>query len=125
MRRSNMLKVKNLGKVYDKTVAVNNISFDIKSGEIMVLLGPNGAGKSTTIKSIIGLLKHDGEIDVFGAGNKTVEAKRLFGYVPETPALYDMLNVEEHLQFIASAYGIKDYKEKADMLLKKFDLDDC
>ena len=53
-----------------------------------------------------------------------MEAKRLFGYVPETPALYDLMNVWEHMEFIARAYSIKDWQGRADVLLRRFDLDD-
>ena len=56
-----MLQVNNLTKRYEKILAVDNISFEVKAGEIGVLLGPNGAGKSTTIKSIAGLLRFSGE----------------------------------------------------------------
>jgi ABC-type multidrug transport system, ATPase component len=119
-----LLKVANLTKCYDKVVAVNNVSFDVQSGEIAVLLGPNGAGKSTTIKCITGLLKYDGAVEICGYLNKSTEAKKLFGYVPEAPALYDMLTVYEHIEFIANAYNIKDYREKAEMLLERFELAD-
>jgi ABC-2 type transport system ATP-binding protein len=117
-----MLFVKNLSKEYDKTIAVNNISFDVLGGEVAVLLGPNGAGKSTTIKCITGLLKYAGNIEVCGEMNKSLRAKELFGYVPETPALYEMLTIIEHLEFIASAYSIKNHKEKAEKLLERFEL---
>jgi len=119
-----MLIVSNLEKSYDKTVAVKNISFHIGDGEIAVLLGPNGAGKSTTIKCIAGLLKYKGDIEICGFINKSINAKKLFGYVPETPAMFEMLTVQEHMEYIASAYGIKDYVEKAEVLLKRFELDD-
>ena len=119
-----MLSVKKLVKQYDNVLAVNNMSFEVNEGEVAVLLGPNGAGKSTTIKCITGLLRYKGEIEVCGYKNKTVEAKKLFSYVPETPALYDMLTVYEHLEYIANAYGIKNYKEKAEELLERFDLSD-
>jgi ABC-2 type transport system ATP-binding protein len=119
-----MFKVTNLTKQYDTTIAVKNVSFQVDSGEVAVLLGPNGAGKSTTIKCITGLLKYEGSIDICGEHNKSLRAKRLFSYVPETPALYDMLTVSEHLEFIAKAYGLTDYKEKADSLLRRFELDD-
>jgi ABC-2 type transport system ATP-binding protein len=117
-----MLFVKNLSKEYDKTIAVNNISFEVLGGEVAVLLGPNGAGKSTTIKCITGLLKYAGNIEICGEMNKSLKAKELFGYVPETPALYEMLTINEHLEFIASAYNIKDHKEKAEKLLERFEL---
>jgi len=119
-----MLIVSNLSKSYDKTFAVKNISFHVGDGEIAVLLGPNGAGKSTTIKCIAGLLKYQGEIEICGFINKSVNAKKLFGYVPETPAMFEMLTVYEHMEFIASAYGIKEYEDKVKILLERFDLDD-
>ena len=120
-----MLIVKKLSKTYEKTLAVKEASFQVKAGEIAVLLGPNGAGKSTTIKSIAGLLKFSGDISVGGHPNKSVEAKRFFGFVPEAPALYDALTVWEHLEFIARAYRLGEgWVERAEALLKRFDLDD-
>ncbi|MEO3947769.1 ABC transporter ATP-binding protein [Gorillibacterium sp. CAU 1737] len=117
-----MLQVRELSKTYDKTPAVSGVSFDVKGGELAVLLGPNGAGKSTTIKCIIGLLNHEGEVRIDGHPGKSLEAKRKFGYVPETPALYDMLTVWEHLEFIAHAYSLKDWKERGEALLTRLDL---
>lgn len=119
-----MLKVKNLSKKYGKVLAVNKVSFEISSGEIGVLIGPNGAGKSTTIKSIAGLLRFDGEISIDGKPNKSIEAKRVFGYVPESPSLYEYLSVWDHLEFVARAYGLQDWKDTADVLLTRFDMDD-
>lgn len=119
-----MLKVNNLTKKYDKTLAVDMVSFEVHDGEIAVLLGPNGAGKSTTIKCIAGLLRYEGNIEICGKPNKSLEAKRIFGYVPETPALYEMLTVREHLEFIARAYKLEDYGDKAESLLERFDLAD-
>jgi ABC-2 type transport system ATP-binding protein len=119
-----MLNITNLTKRYENALGAENLSFSVQTGEIAVLLGPNGAGKSTTIKCIAGLLKFQGQIRIDGLDNKTVEAKRLFGYVPETPALYDLLNVWEHMEFIARAYGLKDWQGKADEILRRFDLDD-
>ncbi len=119
-----MLKVKNLSKKYEKVLAVNKVSFEINSGEIGVLIGPNGAGKSTTIKSIAGLLRFDGEITIDGKPNKSIDAKKIFGYVPESPSLYESLSVWEHLEFIARAYGLKDWEENAEKLLTRFDMDD-
>jgi ABC-2 type transport system ATP-binding protein len=119
-----MLRVSNLTKQYEKLIAVNKINFDVNPGEIAVLLGPNGAGKSTTIKCITGLLRYFGRIEICGNLNTTIAAKRLFAYVPETPALYDMLTVYEHLEFIAGAYDIKEFESKADVLLERFELED-
>ncbi len=117
-----MLVVKGLCKNYNKFKAVNNVSFDVNEGEIAVLLGPNGAGKSTSIKAIAGLLKFQGEISICGKDNKSLGAKSKFAYVPEVPALYDLLTVYEHVEYMANAYKIEDYKDKAEHMLKRFDL---
>lgn len=119
-----LLFVNNLTKKYDDFTAVNNISFDVNPGEVAVLLGPNGAGKSTTIKCITGLLKYDGNIKIADFENKTVDAKKIFAYIPETPALFEMLTVEEHMEYIAHAYKVGEYKELAEELLERFDLID-
>lgn len=119
-----MLEVRNLSKRFDKVQAVDGVSFKVNPGEIAVLLGPNGAGKSTTIKCIAGLLRFEGQILISNKGNKEIEAKRVFGYIPETPALYENLTVWEHLEFIARAYGLKDWEDHAKCLLARFDMDD-
>jgi ABC-type multidrug transport system ATPase subunit len=103
-----MLYVRDVTKKYGKLVANDMVSFDINPGEISVLLGPNGAGKSTIIKCIAGLLKFNGTILINGNENKSLQAKRDLGYIPEIPALYDMLTVWEHLEFIARAYSLSD-----------------
>lgn len=119
-----MLKVSDLSKKYEKVQAVDHVSFEVNPGEIAVLLGPNGAGKSTTIKSIAGLLRFEGKILINNKDNKDIEAKRVFGYIPESPALYETLTVWEHLEFIARAYSLKDWEERANRLLARFDMDD-
>jgi len=103
-----MLKVEHVTKKYGKLVANKDISFSVDAGQIAVLVGPNGAGKSTIIKCITGLLRFDGKIEINGYDNKSVEAKRLIGYVPEMPAVYELLTVEEHLEFIRRAYRLPD-----------------
>ena len=119
-----MLNVMQVTKKYHKVVANDYISFTIPDGEIGILLGPNGAGKSTIIKCIMGFLKYQGKIQMDGLDNKSVEAKKLMGYVPEIPSLYPNLTVDEHMEFIARAYKLKDYKEYKDELLARFDLED-
>ena len=116
-----MLKVERVTKRYGKTVANNDISFEVGDGQIAVLAGPNGAGKSTIIKSIAGLLRFQGAITLDGYNNKSKDAKRILGYIPEMPAIYDLLTVDEHLEFIRRAYKIEDdgYGEK---LLERFEL---
>lgn len=118
-----MLEVKSVTKKYGKVTANNNVSFCVEDGQIAVLLGPNGAGKSTIIKCIAGLLRFDGEIIVNDMPNKSLEAKRLLGYVPEMPAVYDLLTVGEHLEFMLRSYKMKD-DGTADRLLERFELTD-
>jgi len=97
---------------------VRDISFSLKSGEMMGLIGPNGAGKSTTIKAILGLLKNvDGRVSLTGP-------RQRYSYVPEHPVLYDDLTVWEHLELAASAYEIprKEFERQAETLLERFQL---
>lgn len=119
-----MLKVRGLTKKFGKQVVNRDISLDCKEGEISILLGPNGAGKSTAIKCILGLLRHEGEITIGGFPAKTEEAKRLFGYVPEYPCLYDMLTMEEQFEFIIRAYKLDREQAQADLedLIARFRL---
>ena len=119
-----MLEVSHVTKRYRKVCANDDINLTISDGEIGVLLGPNGAGKSTIIKCIMGFLKYEGQIRINGLNNKSVEAKKIMGYVPEIPSLYPNLTVDEHLEFIARAYKLKDYKEEKEALLQRFDLAD-
>lgn len=120
-----MILVKNLTKEYKKIKAVDNISLTAKPGEVTILLGPNGAGKSTTIKSIAGLLKFDGEITICEYPNKTIDAKKIFGYIPETPALYELLTPWEHAEFIAKAYKLNsDWKDKIKVIFERLEIYD-
>ena len=119
-----MLSVNNVTKKYGKVIANENISLQIADGQIAVLLGPNGAGKSTIIKSIIGFLKYQGSVTVDGLLNKSIEAKRIMGYIPEIPSLYPNLTVDEHLEFVARAYKLDNYKDYKEELLRRFELDD-
>lgn len=118
-----MLKVEHVTKKYGKLLANNDISFSVDGGQIAVLVGPNGAGKSTIIKSIAGLLRFDGKIEIGGYDNKSVEAKKLIGYVPEMPAVYDLLTVSEHMEFIRRAYRLPDDGYDR-YLLERFELED-
>ena len=107
-----MIEVLHLTKKYGKFKAVDDSSLVAKPNTITVLLGPNGAGKSTTIKSIANLLKFQGEIKICGHPNHTIEAKKSFGYIPEAPILYDLLTIDEHIDFITSAYKVENYQER-------------
>lgn len=119
-----MLSVTNLTKKYKKLLANDDLNFQVNPGEIAILIGPNGAGKSTAIKCIAGLLRFHGNINICGYPNKSVDAKRCFGYIPEIPAPFETLTVYEHLEFIARAYKVENWQEKADALLTRMELDD-
>ncbi|MCH7414395.1 ABC transporter ATP-binding protein [Belliella sp. R4-6] len=120
-----MLEVIGLVKKYGKANAVNDITFSLQGGEVVGLLGPNGAGKSTTMKCIVGLLrKTSGEIYIGGIDHMQVGAKKLFSYIPETPSVYDLLTVKEHMQFIAQAYSVENWQEKSEVLFETYDLTD-
>ena len=119
-----MLEVSHVTKKYGKTIACDDVSFTLESGSLTVLLGPNGAGKSTIMKSIIGFLRYSGTITLNGIPNKTIEARKILGYIPEMPSLYPTLTVAEHMEFIARAYKLTDYKDRIDQLLTRFELAD-
>ncbi|MDO5018392.1 MAG: ABC transporter ATP-binding protein [Lagierella massiliensis] len=119
-----MLEVNRLTKKYNKVLATDNVSFSIENGQIGVIMGPNGSGKSTTIKSIAGLLRYDGEIRIQGYDNKSIEAKRIFGYIPEMPSMFPLLTVREHIIYILKAYGLEQDNDKIDRLLEIFELKD-
>lgn len=118
-----MINVSHLTKKYGKFKANDNLSFTVKDGEIAVLAGPNGAGKSTAIKCIAGLLRFDGEIEICGHNNKSMEAKQILGYIPEIPAPFELLTVWEHMEFIARAYKLENWQDKANELVKRMELD--
>jgi len=119
-----MLNVSHVTKKYGKLLACNDVSFSLEPGSVTVLLGPNGAGKSTLMKAVIGFLRYDGDVTVGGIPNNTTDARRLLGYIPELPSLYPNLTVSEHLEFIARAYRLTDYKAYAEELLERFELSD-
>ncbi len=119
-----MLEIRNLSKYYGRLAANDHISLRIPDEKIALLVGPNGAGKSTLIKSVMGLLRYDGEVYLDGVLNKSREGRGKIGYVPEIPHLYDLLTVWEHLEFTARMYKLKDWEEEAERLLERFELSD-
>ena len=119
-----MLEIQGLSKSYGKNLAVDDVSFQVPDGQIGILLGPNGAGKSTIIKSIAGLLRYKGVIRIQGFPARQTEAKKVFGYVPEIPNMFDALTVREHIEYIRMAYqsGITD--EEVEKILRDFEMED-
>ena len=99
-----MLEVEHLTRRYGPITAVDDISFQTRSGEILGFLGPNGAGKTTTMRMITGYLPPtSGEVRIEGAGlrRNPLAAKRKIGYLPELPPLYPELTVKDYLNFVA------------------------
>ncbi len=105
------ISVANLRVSYGGSAAVDGVSFEAPSGQVLGYLGPNGAGKSTTVKVLCGMLAPtSGEVRVagFDVAHDPLEVKRRLGYVPESGALYESLTVEEHLQLFGRLYRLPD-----------------
>ena len=103
-----------------KAKAVNDIDFEVREGEVLGLLGPNGSGKSTTVKMLLGLLyPTGGRLSVFGTSPRSVDAKRMIGYLPEETYLYKYLTAYETLDFFGSLFGLsaKERKTRTEQLL--------
>lgn len=90
--------------------------------QVGIMLGPNGAGKSTIIKSIAGLLRYEGGVGINGMKARSLEAKKIFGYVPEIPAMFEALTVREHIEYVKRAYNSDITEEEIDALLTRFEL---
>ncbi len=104
-----MIKVESLIKNYGSFCALNNLSFNIDSGEIIGLLGPNGAGKTTLMRIITGFLQASyGDVEVGGYNifNNPKEVKEMLGYLPENSPLYPEMTVKEYLVFMAKIRGV-------------------
>ncbi len=117
------LSIRGLTKTFGAKRAVDDLSLDVRAGELYALLGPNGAGKTTTLRMVAGLLKPDGgSISVFGvdALADPAAAKRLIAWAPDEPMLYDRLSPMEYLEFVAGLWGIeaKAARAKAEELLR-------
>ncbi|MFT7485320.1 MAG: ABC-2 type transport system ATP-binding protein [Candidatus Paceibacteria bacterium] len=119
------LSVRDLTKKYEDTVAVDQLSFDVRAGEILGLVGPNGAGKTTSLRSIVGVLPLQvGRVTVagFDLENQEVEAKKTLAWVPDDPQPFETLTVHEHLEFTAQLYGVEDWEAEGEQLLEQFEL---
>lgn len=120
-----VLEVNGLFKHYGPFVAVDDIDFSIKKGEIVGLLGPNGAGKSTTIQMLLGLLTPtSGEIKYFGLDftKHRREILRRINYLSAFNTLQEKITVERNLKVFAAAYGIQEPNKKIDELLELFNV---
>lgn len=119
------IEVVDYHKSYGSMVAVEGLSFQVRKGEILGILGPNGAGKTTTMRAITGIIPPTrGHLRVAGRDvvSDPVGAKSQLAYVPDDPKLFDTLTVWEHLEFVAAAYRLADWRDEADRLLERFEL---
>jgi len=118
--------VKNISKVFATTRAVDDVSFDVEPGEIFGLLGPNGAGKTTSIRIILDVFKPDtGSVAVLG-GPMTEDKKNRIGYLPEERGLYQDINLERCLVYLATLKGLDavEAQKRVSGYLERFDLAD-
>ncbi|MCJ8288144.1 MAG: gliding motility-associated ABC transporter ATP-binding subunit GldA [Crocinitomicaceae bacterium] len=120
------IEVKNLFKYYGEQAAVKDISFNVKSGEIVGFLGPNGAGKSTTMKIITGYISSsEGEVKVCGlpVSVDSLDTRKLIGYLPENNPLYLDMYVKEYLTFVGKIYKIKNLKGRVAEMINSVGLE--
>ncbi len=124
-----MIEVKQLTKRYGSTLAVDHLDLSVGEGEIFGFIGPNGAGKTTTIRMLAGVLEPTaGSILIGGISMAQApeRAKRMIGFIPDRPFLYEKLTGMEFMQFIADLYGCGNgaFPDKARELLLSFSLYD-
>lgn len=123
-----MIQLENVSKTYGGEVkAVDGIDLEIRDGEVFGFIGPNGAGKTTAIKLITGILGPDsGTIRINGIsiGESPIEAKKQFGFVPDSPDMFLRLKGIEYLNFMADIYGVsqEDRRSRVSSLSERFDL---
>jgi ABC-2 type transport system ATP-binding protein len=121
----NAIEVIGLTKTYGSLVAVKELSFSVKTAEILGLVGPNGAGKTTALRAISGIHPPtDGSVAICGHDLESdpIEAKRRLAFFPDEPRLFDYLTVEEHLEFIAGLYQVSDFRGRLVPLLEELEL---
>jgi ABC-2 type transport system ATP-binding protein len=121
------LRINGLTRRYGDFVAIQDLSLEVRPGEILGFLGPNGAGKTTTLRVCAGLLRPDaGEVWISGTSlrQQAMQARRRFGFVPDRPFLYERLTAREFLDFIAALYDVAPATAVArtDELLRQLEL---
>ncbi len=124
-----MIEVNELTRYYGQKQAISNVSFSVKKGEILGLLGPNAAGKTTTMRILTCYMPPTsgtatiGGYDIF---DKSMEIRKITGYLPENPPLYNELDVMDYLNFVAQIKGVEKDKVKSeiDTVIEKVSLGD-
>jgi ABC-2 type transport system ATP-binding protein len=120
-----VLEVHGLVKSYGSRVAVQKLDFGVSPGEVLGLVGPNGAGKTTTMRCISGIIPPThGTVRLggFDVVQQPLEAKRVLGFIPDEPQLFDLLTVDEHLALTARIYRVDDFEAKRDKLFDRLEL---
>ena len=123
--RDAAIAVDDFRKVYATTIAADGITFSLPKGAVGALVGPNGAGKTTTIRALCGIIRPtSGVLRVAGLDvqQEPLKVKQRVAYVPDDPPLFETLTVWEHLQFVATAYGVHDFEPAAERLLAELEL---
>jgi len=108
------IEVKNVTKIYGEQKALDNVSFEIKTGEVVGFLGPNGAGKSTMMKIITGFIPaNEGDVIVEGINilDDPMKVRQIIGYLPENNPLYLDMYVKEYLEFVGGIYKLKNIEK--------------
>ena len=120
-----IIQVDSFSKAYEQEIAVHDLSFCVKSGQVLGLIGPNGAGKTTTLRAIAGIIPSSaGELKVedFEVSAEPRNLKQITAYVPDDPQLFNDLTVEQHFAFTASVYRVDNWQERMESILKQFEL---
>jgi ABC-2 type transport system ATP-binding protein len=122
------VEMESVVKSYAETRAVYQVSLSVGRGEVFGLLGPNGSGKSTLMKLMLGLLKPDSgsiSVDEFDVQRNPIEVRRIVGYVPESPRLYEFLTCIEYLDFVADLFKVaaETKRERITEFLRAFELE--
>jgi ABC-2 type transport system ATP-binding protein len=125
-----VIEIRDLTKRFGNHPAVRNLDLTVQRGEFFAFLGPNGAGKTTTIKMITGLLRPtSGSVSVLGHDlmREPEEAKRLLGYIPDRPFLYEKLTGREYLSFVGELFRVSPpvVVERTERWLSAFELTEC
>jgi ABC-2 type transport system ATP-binding protein len=119
------LALEHFRRTYGTFTAVEDLSFAVRSGEIVGLIGPNGAGKTTTLRALAGILRPtSGRVQIDGHDllEAPIEAKRRLAFMPDEPHLFEYLTVEEHIRLTGRLYGVVDIDRRGATLMSELEL---